>query len=118
MSLPDQSSQTDCQGGGSEFELRIPILVNLFKVGLPTSTHSVGRWQATRAPHVIEFTCGDRVAIREGTNKSPHQVPDPAAARFLGEFLLQPQGLARICEADLLRIRKSNYGGFKRCRSE
>ncbi len=98
MSLPDQSSQTDCQGGGSEFELRIPILVNLFKVGLPTSTHSVGRWQATPAPHVIEFTCGERVAIREGTNKSP-QVPDPATTRFLGEFL-------------------SNYGGFKRCRSE
>src|SRR5260370_42625574 len=69
MSLPDQSSQTDCQGGGSEFELRIPILVNLFKGVLPTSTHSVGTWQATRAPHVIEFTCGDRVPIREGTNK-------------------------------------------------
>src|SRR5712692_3049415 len=97
MSLPDQSSQTDRQGGGSEFELRIPILINLFKVGWPTSTHSVGTWQATRASHVIAFTCGDRVAIsiREGRNKSPHQVPDPAAARFLGEFLSQPQRLAR-----------------------
>src|SRR5712691_9322620 len=95
MSLPDQSSQTDRQGGGSEFELRIPILINLFRVGWPISTHSVGTWQATRASHVIEFTCGDRVPIREGTNKSPHQVPDLAAARFLGEFLSQPQRLAR-----------------------
>ena len=70
MSLPDQSSQTDCQGGGIEFELKIPILVNLFKVVLPTSTHSVGTCQSTRAPHVIAFTRGDRVAIREGTSKS------------------------------------------------
>src|SRR6266849_3527780 len=76
MSLPDQSSQTDCQGGGSEFELRIPILVNLFKVGLPTSTHSVGTWQATRAPHVIAFTCGDRVGFGSMYLTQPRPVFD------------------------------------------
>jgi hypothetical protein len=70
MSLPDQSSQMDCPGSGIEFELKIPLLVNLFKVVLPTSTHSVGTRQATRAPHVIAFTGGDRVSIREGTSKS------------------------------------------------
>src|SRR5713101_5179574 len=54
----------------------------------------LGRGRQRQHPHVIEFTCGDRVAIREGTNKSP-QVPDPAPTWFLDEFLSQPQRLAR-----------------------